>query len=258
MAILSHFFNSEPDTETANLPTRVNDPDLIAHLFHRLRTERLIMHVFLGDDEKPFNSSILKLYPAEGYFLLDELSPKGGHERIRKGDTIRLYSRVNGVGLSFRTTVEDIIQSARVGFYRLTIPTSVIYRERRSVYRVRLQGREQLAFRGKDENNNDALIGEVVDISTAGCGIMADQWQQLEVGQQLPHCVLTTTEGERIWVTLEVRNCRLIERRNQMRVGGRFIDLNSNDRRMLTKQVRQLEREQRKRTSEEDNGTVLV
>jgi c-di-GMP-binding flagellar brake protein YcgR len=69
--------------------------------------------------------------------IADELLPRHGHKRMRRGAKLKVSSRLDGVEVRFRSVVRAVDADTQVAAYMLDLPEALEYREQRAVKRTR-------------------------------------------------------------------------------------------------------------------------
>jgi c-di-GMP-binding flagellar brake protein YcgR len=115
----------------------LTDPDVIRVLLARLIAARCPVFAFVEGDSERYGTLLLEIDAPAGVLIADELHPRHGHERVRRGAKLRLCSRLDGVEIRFRSTVRAIDADSEVGAYMLELPNALDHREQRAVQRTR-------------------------------------------------------------------------------------------------------------------------
>ncbi len=240
--------NLAPAAEPSEgVAVRLTDPALVLCLLRRAHATRSLVTVELPSG-RACVSAILAVDPASGTFLLDELVPGEGHEELRRARRLRARMRVQGVEAEFEATVEAIESRRDGAVYRIPIPATVIYRQRRSHHRVPVPRRLGVTVRFVLPDGREGQ-GLLCDASLAGIGmeIEAEGGTGLSPRQVLERCELRLPDRSTVAGPLEVRFVGEIASGRRLRVGGRFLRLEPGDRRRLQRFVAALEREYARR-----------
>ena len=129
-----------------------------------------------------------------------------------------------------------------MAFYRIALPARVQYHQRRAFYRVRIgMGLAIPVLIG----GGDLPLwqGRLHDLSVGGIGARLERDARFSVGDTLSSCVIQFPRGTAVSSGLEIRFSKLDENYKQLHIGGRFIDLNSQQRKLIERSVAELERE---------------
>jgi len=115
----------------------LTDPDVIRVLLARLIAARCPVFVFIEGDAERYATVLLEIDAAARTLIADELIPKHGHARMRRGAMLRIASRIDGVEVRFRSSVRAVDTDTAVAAYMLEMPDMLDYREQRAVKRTR-------------------------------------------------------------------------------------------------------------------------
>ena len=211
------------DYETEQIITY---PPYMASLLRRMHTERALVSVRIGKDPTPYNSIVLDITPTESQFYLDELNPRTGHKKVRKGSQLHIDVRLKGVRVMFTSDVSAIEQSNDIAMYTLPLPANMIYRQRRRHYRARI-AQEQHLFISLPLPLKNLIRGELVDISASGvCSrIKYTDSTRLEAEQAIHAATINLPGRNHITCDLEVRSIRHFPDQGYSLVGSKFIDI---------------------------------
>jgi c-di-GMP-binding flagellar brake protein YcgR len=195
-------------------------------LLRRMHNERALVSVRIGKDQTQYNSIVLPLSPTATQFSLDELNPRSGHDKVRKGSQLHIDVRLKGVRVLFTSVVSAIEQSDSIAMYTLPVPASMIYRQRRRHYRARI-AHEQHMFISLPLALKNHIQGELVDISASGvCSrIKYTDSTRLEQEQAILAATINLPGRNHITCDLEVRSIRHFPEQGYSLVGSEFIDI---------------------------------
>ncbi len=93
---------------------------------------------------------------------------------------------------------------------------------------------------------NDVLLhAELRDISLGGVSarINSPTTDALNVGDEIPTCIIHTPEGKKIVSSLEIARIEEGSSSQSLRVGARFIHISATDRQELSRLIAKLDRE---------------
>lgn len=218
----------------------IRDSQIVAGLLRRLVEQRVLLRVTIPGVKGSFNSALLRLGDAHDFVILDELNPRRGHEQLLEVRRLNASAQVQGVELRFRGEVLEVDQDAGIAFYRLPFPDEVLYVQRRGSFRVPVGMATPVTavFERADDSN---LRGRIVDLSEGGMGVEFSQRVSLTPGEILP-CQMRLPDGQQLRCKLEVRHTSTPEDQNKVRLGGRFVELQPQQRKALSRLVADLQR----------------
>ena len=216
-------------------------------LLRRIQTEHALVSVSIGKDQTLYNSIILDIMPANAQLTLDELHPRTGHKKIRKGSQLNLDVRLKGVRIMFTAEINGIEESNGIAMYKLAFPVTMSYRQRRRHYRARID-QEQHMFISLPLPLKKLIQGEIVDISASGiCSrINYSDSTRLEAEQAIHAATINLPGKNRITCDLEVRSIRHFPDQGYSLVGSEFIDIAPTTQTHVERVVAMLDRHHRR------------
>jgi c-di-GMP-binding flagellar brake protein YcgR len=231
----------------ANDSFQISNPKQINLLLsHAHETHALFLAYFAGHSEQ-FTTALLGVYPKHGFLVLDELSPKQGHELLLDRKECKVTGKLDGVDLRFTTQLIEAKSKSGIAFYKAAIPKTVFYRQRREDFRVST-GAKNIPFHGyRGQGYQQVLRGSVIDISRNGMGIVLDDTVNMYPGDMIPACTVTLPNKEKVLFSLEARSVHPNRNRGTCRIGGRFAEIDKPSRRKIVRLLKKLERQQCKR-----------
>ena len=217
----------------------IRDPQIIASLLRRIIEQRALVRVTVPGGRASYNSAILRMDPEQDLLILDELNPRIGHERLLEVGRLHASAQVQGIETRFSGALEEVGNSAGIAFYRLRFPKDVLYLQRRTSFRVRISTTTPVA--AMFERDGDSLRGRVLDLSEGGMGVEFSRHVTLHPGEIVP-CRMRLPNGQQVGCKLEVRHVIGSQDQGKIRIGGRFVELHPQRRKMLSRLVAELQR----------------
>lgn len=233
--------DGDPAREPFSSEERITDPARIAGLLRGLKEEHALISVVVEGEPAVYSSAVLEVDPERGYLLLDELSPRRGHERLVQIRLLRVRARVHGIELQFSCPLREIGGASGIAYYYLPIPEMVHYRQRRTHYRVEIGSALVIPVQFEC-GPQTAIDGAVHDLSVGGVGAYVQE-SVLKRGDNVPNCIVRIPHAPPVRGALEVCFVRYEEARGKIRIGGRFLDLPPPQRKALERFVAELERQ---------------
>lgn len=200
------------------------------------RAQAIIDIALIGSTEH-FQSAILAVDPSAQCIVIDELFPAGfvalpGQRVIV---TLRLE---NDRRESFGT---EVLSRDDAGGYRLRLPESVDYRQRRAAFRVPVP--QHWAHSGEFfAPGSSRCAATVRDISPSGIRLEVLEWSPLKQGDTLEELHFELL-GHHYECRASVRNIR-VKGSSSIEIGAAFIDLPRPQQRALERSIMQLQRRQ--------------
>jgi c-di-GMP-binding flagellar brake protein YcgR len=231
--------------KAASDPDRLRSPEVIASMLMRLHETRTLVEVQVPGVNQPQLSAVIGVNTAEQYLLLDELKSTEAHQRLLQIARLTLRASIKGIDLSFEAPVVDVGVMSGAAFYKTAFPRELLYHQRRSSYRAHVGLAQAVPVSFKRDIPESMLTGMLQDISLGGIGarITARLPQGIKRGELLPDCAIELPSGIVICSSLEVRHIDPARQRQPARVGGRFVDLDAQQRKVVQRFVIELERE---------------
>lgn len=216
---------------------RLHNPAEVAQILTRVLEHRGLITVHLAGNPGNFASILLELDLAGGSLVLDELHPRAGDQHVRPGARLLVSARLDGSRIEFRSNVQDSVSYKGAPAWRVTLPTSVDYFERRGGYRLAVPTALQMRpviFSGQD----GPIPARLVDISRRGLAALLDPQIEAAVGAQVP-CTLHLPENS---VSLDAEIRSSVVQQNRLRLGVMFPNMTPQQRYNLDASVAKLER----------------
>lgn len=197
--------------------------------------------------EKFYSSAILEVKP-NGHIIIDELTPKEGHTLFLKSGKLKARLQLDGVKISFSTTLESSGNDAGIAFYTLALPREVDYLQQRAHHRVRPSLAKPLKV-NLTHADESVFTGEIHDISAGGLSIKikSDSLITTLKPTDILTCSFMLEPKQEILCKLEVRSIHATNQQNLIRIGVRFSNLPGPVEKLIQRYISMLEREQIKK-----------
>jgi len=205
----------------------------IASLLGRILQARSLLSVGLPG-KTARSSLLLEIAPMRGYLLIDEPFPP---LPLSIGSGIAVSGKLDGGRFSFTTMVEAPDMSCSAGVLQLRLPERLLYRERRSDFRLGVP--HQLRLLPSEFSHTDQLFrGRLTDLSRQGAGTLVNRQMQLASGTPLS-CLLHLPSTS-LRATAEVRSHS--EQVGELRLGLRLLNLTPAEDALLSMEINALQR----------------
>jgi c-di-GMP-binding flagellar brake protein YcgR len=244
---------AEPAAESAGRGNyAVTDGHAIVHLLDLLQQRHALLSAHLPAEPELYSTAVIGVFPERDFFLLDELSPRAGHEKLLEGSSLTVFGRLDGVGIRFSAPVQEVDAQRGLAFYKCRFPLQVQYLQRRSRHRISLVGAPTAfsAVCGRDLGRAP-IRGTIHDLCADGLGLLADGEIALHRGEVLASCSFRIAREGEFRVALEVRHAAPSSDRRHTRIGARILDPDRPTRRRLEAAIARLERELARRNRPE-------
>ncbi len=208
---------------------RISSPEQIMELLAQAQNALVLFTATVTDCPEQFHTSLLEIDPEQGLLLLDELSPREGHELALQHKTLSLSGRLDGASLRFKTNIVEVGEKSGIAVYKALMPPLLYYHQRREYTRLTI-ARQEAPFRAyAGHRMPEPLHGYVYDISPVGIGVLLQQAAELEVGDLLPDCRISLPREGSIDFSLNVRVTVVNHERGVTRLGGQLTKLTDAD-----------------------------
>jgi c-di-GMP-binding flagellar brake protein YcgR len=234
--------------ESTKAPFRLTNSCEIVALLTQAYNGRTIFSVHLKGHAQLYSTALLGVYAEHGFIVLDELTPKEGHEHLLNNKTLQISGKVEGVVLSFATQLIEAREKSGIPFYKVAIPEFVLYKQQRQEHRISTTG-HWIPFHGFETfGAKNSLHGYVSDLSQKGIGLIVEETDvALNRQDVLSNCTVTLPDEEEAPFSLEVRFIQENNSRKITRVGGLFNAIDEGTLRRIVRTKNKLEREQCRR-----------
>jgi c-di-GMP-binding flagellar brake protein YcgR len=228
----------------------LRDPRRIAALLNRMLETNALLTVILPAGEARYNTILLDMLESDGELFIDELTPPEGQRLVREGVELRIYASVRGVQFHFSSRILETIEEEDGLSYRIELPESVHYLQRRASYRVSLP-RSQAVPVSATLSNGLPLKGFLADLSEGGmrirCPMPLKQVPYLRKGDSIPTVMFhIETDGDLVQ-KLEIRLAAYDEHHQELVLGCRFVDSDPRFNQRISHLTMSLQRELRRR-----------
>lgn len=223
----------------------VTNPEYIASVLRRLQEAHTLLTVVVPGDNQAYLSVMLELHPADGYLLLDELNSAAGNLGLLQARRFSVHAQLNGVDINFTTELQSAGHHVQAGYYRVKLPGSMRYRQRRASYRARISLAHVVPVLLTREDGT-TLNGELIDISTGGIGTHHKNAapEKLHQGGVWDECLIRLPgHADDIRSPLEICFAGEDRRSHKLRVGGKFLNLAPAQIKVIENFVAAIERE---------------
>ncbi|PCI06621.1 MAG: hypothetical protein COB77_06475 [Gammaproteobacteria bacterium] len=231
-------YDDQPDSE------QITDPSRIVRLLEQLSKHYSPLTLQIQGHKKRYTTCIIGV--EKPYVLLDELMPNTGHEHLLESGKIQARGKLDGVDISFSTTLEKVDRQKNLTTYHMHLPAKLEYQQRRTAYRARIPVSKQLRVL-IDDGSNRPIEAELHDLSRGGAGKIIPEGQIALKPGQFYQCVIELPCGDWLFCTVEIRYLKNIPSRKRQLLGTRFDDLSPIQSRLIGRCISQLELEEVKK-----------
>lgn len=219
--------------------TGISDPQQVATLLDNIERHQLSVNLLSSSASAPEPSMLLASDLGSRQLVFDAPRDLAGG-LYQPGTVVTAMAVLNGAGLRFDTEV--IGTEAYQGYpaLRTTWPGSVVTRQRRKSFRVRI-GEDMSSRLELYDDAGNRIRGQLTDLSLGGFGALIDHNSPLSLGEEI-ESALEIDGGLSIVTTIQLRDLRAPPKGRFMRIGASFKDLKPQQQAQLGKLIRALER----------------
>jgi c-di-GMP-binding flagellar brake protein YcgR len=214
-------------------------------LLRPLLENHTIITANIPGNNRLFSTALLAIDSETQTITIDELNPKEGHQLLINAGKVELHTLLDGVEVSFQTSLESVGRENGIAFYQLAYPNNVRYLQRRSSFRVTVSAAKQISV--QISYGNKSYVGELSDISAGGMCIRfpSQKTLELEKATEEVECQIKLPDKGVIRCFFKVCHSNLHKSNNRLYIGGRFENLDKIQRRTIEKFVVELQRKSR-------------
>jgi c-di-GMP-binding flagellar brake protein YcgR len=234
--------------------TRDGDKQFVIKVLKELHAKHTPLLIHFRGVSQQFVSIILEINIEKNCIVLDEFSPKEGHDLAIKKLPFRVSSSDHGIAVVFTGVVAmagmepDPVKKA-VAYYVVPIPTHLEYRQRRDSFRVHITSITPIRFKIQMPALDLPHI-MVTDVSLTGIALSVEGNYEERIHKMdiLERCTLGY-EQETILdnIQIEIRFSKFDPDKNHTHLGARFLKLPVHTQRAMNTFITLLQRENRRR-----------
>lgn len=233
----------------------------VYRLLRRLESKHTPVKLHFDSVSDHYTSMVLAVNFKEGYFLLDEVTPKWGDELMAKAIPFGFDSFHDGCKIS-ATGMQASGRAVKQGspIYKISFPEELHFLQRRQFYRAPIRMSLEILVRlgvetppiVRDEYDNIipqkpvwAYQGLLRDLSAQGCQIEVegDLREELPKNTEYSSCHLIFPNSHLIDLGIAVRHVAYDEKKNLSSLGCQFINMNPKLDRQISFVVTELQRD---------------
>ena len=222
----------------------IRKSDEIFGLLKKIQSRHSLLTVTIGGIETGYGSTMLEINKEEQYLVLDELNPLEGHEKLEIGSAIKINTQHAGALVRFSTSITAIGGDEDAAYYKVPLPASIEYHQRRNAFRVSIGINNTIPVSLKTED--DVVVSaELRDISVGGMALRINEVSHVKFreGDFIPNCTIRISESRQIMASLIVCRVQKIKESGMTRTGVQFVKMNNVDIRELEHFVAEMQRE---------------
>lgn len=197
-----------------------------------------LVSVMLPGSEARFTSTVLSVDPQSNTLLLDAIFPQIGHEQLLQAGEVQLFAHMGGGAMEFSARLAGVEEADSLIYYRLHLPETLNYMQRREGHRIVVAKLEIPAevydLRGASHP------ARVYDISSSGISFFVSKSNDLP-SKEVFQCVLHFPGESSLSCKVEFCDRRSAGSNIDI-VGGSFVGLDAQKEHILQRCTADLER----------------
>lgn len=231
----------------------LTDRQEIFRALKTLQISKSLVNIRIKGQEKTYSSMVVGIDSKKKLFLIDELQPNDGNRLIRSGTPFSIHGNYEGVKISAKNLsakadlqkVEVNGELTRLPCFKVSIPSSLLYRQRRDAFRVSVSKSSWVSL---SNTQHSFIRGEILDISTngLGCRLEGHIQPELEYGELFPRSELSIDNNFNLNCELKMRHPRYHRLEDATYCGLSFEVLDNYHQRRLDRFILDTQRRQRK------------
>lgn len=202
-----------------------------------IRRHELVSVMISGDDTR-YTSTVLSVDTQSNTLLLDAIFPHAGHQLLQQVGEAQLFAHMGGGAMEFNAQLQNVEEVDGLSYFRLRLPETVNYMQRREGHRIVVAKLEIPAelydLRGASHP------ARVYDISSSGIGFLVSKSNDFPLNETFS-CVLHFPAESSLACKVEFCDRRSAGANIDI-LGGSFIGLDVQKEHILQRCTSDLER----------------
>jgi c-di-GMP-binding flagellar brake protein YcgR len=239
-----HISEEERLTDQTNLESiRLTASDDISNLLNKIFAKHSLLSITIDSPDEFYGSTIIEINDNESYFVIDELYPVEGHNKVEIGSRLTFNTQYSGAFVNFKATVDAVAENEKAAYYKMSMPEELEYHQRRNTYRIATNVNEPILV--NLVNEDEVLIkAELRDLSHGGLCLRVNKIPHILINQEsyIPTCLIQVDKNKKILSSLNICHVEKIKETGTLRIGAEFAAMSKIDRRELEHLIASLER----------------
>lgn len=224
---------------------RITAAARIHAILRQLKDEHELLGVTVPGCEQPANTAILGVSEKRGIFLLDELNSDDAHRALLQNRKLSISCRLQGMEMKFACALVNSSTDGGLAVYEIALPRQITRVQRRDNYRLRLDAGLVVPVTVPDLDG-ETVKGQVFDLSTSGIGAYLQTRNSPPPGKVLRDVALSLGRGRPVKAAIEIRFARQNTSHHMLRIGARFVDLETAQERQIARFLAEQQRKRRR------------
>lgn len=223
----------------------LTDSTRIIAIFKRLLERRALLTVRIDSQPQHFTTALLDISTDGGALLLDELKPEAGHKLLQETPSFQVRAQLEGVEIGFHATVTQFDRQDGIAIYRVPVPGTIAYHQRRQGVRVQLSHVNPLPV-SLTSTDGITVTGSMADLSIGGLRIhfTNELPETLQSGARL-ECSFPLPPDNKERFTCDVVIRVIKHSPDNLKtafMGGQFVEITKPQERLIERTVMTLQR----------------
>lgn len=212
----------------------LSEPDDVTSVFRFFRDQQSEITLRFADTDDVFTARVVDLERTN--VLLQNIIPNNGVDLLTHGVPFSISGRADGLFVYIsdnRALTADA--SAANGSYRIPLPSSVLYQQRRRASRYRLPVKVDIHRSFIALTEDATQTGRILDISSGGARILLDpaRTDTVLINDEFEQCRVVVPKALDILVHVSVRHTNYNPVGQRLACGLQILNISTADRRDL-------------------------
>lgn len=212
----------------------LSEPEDVSSVFRFFRDQQSEITLRFADVENAFTARVLDLEPNR--VLLQNIIPASGAELLAQGTPFSISGRADGLFVYISENRALANEALAVnGCYRIPLPVSVLYQQRRRASRYRLPVKVDIHRSYIQLSAEPERKGRILDISEGGARILLDpaKTDTVLINDEFRRCRILVPHALDIEVHVGVRHTNYNPVGQRLACGLQILTINAANRREL-------------------------
>ncbi len=222
----------------------IRSEEAISRILRRLARAGNLVTLELPNKSRPFSSFVIASNAKKHVLTLDQINSQSAHKEFLAHKQCVITCKLGGCSIEFAVRLVEFETLGGHGQYRVELASAIHSLQRRDSYRT-------LVFGDFSPNVflQDARFGEyqgyLIDISMEGIGVRSERHQDWPFvrGEEISRCHIRHSIVD-VTTTLEIRHLQRLSSLQCYKMGARFLNLTSSQKKIIREAVMSLQLKQ--------------
>lgn len=235
--------HSRPPQQQRTSSYKINSKDEIFQHLSKLRKNHTLLSIKVGESALNFGSIILDINKQDAFIILDELFPRNKISTSVLHQKLKIKSQIDGIDLSFVSIVNSVLKEDGSNYCKLAIPKFMYYFQRREFFRATTNMATPINATIMTEDNV-SIEAELIDLSVGGFSARINSELEVQLAENdYLKCTINFPDGELIHSSVSIVRTKEAKQKNKPILAGKFIELETKTKHLLSRLIAKLERE---------------